>query len=78
MSCFGCKCATCGNSQEQYPYTPGECDFFCYNCTDCMGGQKRGWTKECHRYKISEHTRALRARADEQKAKRRRSALKMV
>ena len=76
-SCFGCICTTCGNNQEQYPYTPGECDFFCYNCTDCMDGG-HGWKKECPRYKVSEHTKELRARAEEEKAKRLRSSLKVV
>lgn len=77
-ACFGCKCASCGNSQEQYPYTPGECDFFCYNCTECMDGKKHGWTKECPRYKVSEHIKEMRARAEEQKATKRRSALAVV
>ena len=77
-ACFGCICSTCANNQEQYPYTPGECDFFCYNCTECMGGKERGWKKECPHYKTSEHTKEMRARADEQKAERRRSALKVV
>ena len=77
-ACFGCICSTCGNSQEQYPYTPGECDFFCYNCTECMDGKKHGWKSECPRYKCSEHTKEMRAMAETQKAERRRSALKVV
>ena len=77
-SCFGCICSTCGNNQEQYPYKPGECELFCYNCTDCMDGNERGWKKECPRYKISEHTRELRAMAEEKKAERLRSKLKVV
>lgn len=83
MACFGCICHTCANNVERPGACPEKEEQFCYTCDECSAGyggplSHDRWTKECPNYKISERAKEEQARAAEQKAGRRRSALKVV
>lgn len=84
MSCQNCLCLTCANNGESLNTRPGEASFPCYYCDACIMfiGSIPGavYTKRlnCEHYKMSEHSKEAKDKADDRKARKFRASFRVI
>lgn len=78
MSCQNCLCLTCANNGESLNTRPGEASFPCYYCDACImfigsiPGAVHTKRLNCEHYKMSEHSKEAKDKADDRKASKAR------